>query len=555
MDRPSAPVREPLGGAADRDTAAAAPPGLGPRELLRWAWRQLTSMRTALLLLLLLAVAAVPGSVIPQDDVDAFAAARYRADHPRLTPVFETLGLYSVYSSPWFSAIYLLLMASLVGCILPRTRVYWRALRARPPRAPRNLTRMPVSATYDAGRGADPDAVLAAAAARLRGDRYRVEHVAGDHVSAERGYSREAGNLLFHVSVLVVLVGVAAGSLLGFKGGVIVVTGNGFSNVLTQYDEFVPGGLFDPDDLAPWSFTVDDFEVDFIAEGEQRGLPRDFSAALTYRNQPGDEPRAYDLAVNHPLRLDGGDVYLVGHGYAPHITVRDGNGDVASSGPVVFLPEDASFVSFGVVKVPDAQPTQVGLEGLFYPTFATIDGDPTTVFPDAANPALSLLLYAGDLGLDTGLSQSVYELDKDGLEQVEADDKPFRLDMALGDRIELPDGLGSVEFDGLSRWVKLQTAQTPGTWLALAGVSLALLGLMLSLFVRPRRVWVRVRAEGAEGGAGARRTLVEVAGLDRSGSSDDPGELAVAVDALARDLAGAGPAPDPEQTPDQREQQ
>ncbi len=49
-----------------RNPGRADPPALGPRELLRWAWRQLTSMRTALLLLLLLALAAVPGSVVPQ---------------------------------------------------------------------------------------------------------------------------------------------------------------------------------------------------------------------------------------------------------------------------------------------------------------------------------------------------------------------------------------------------------------------------------------------------------------------------------------------------------
>src|SRR5690606_33545284 len=167
----------------DPDAPATPPPGLGPRELARWAWRQLTSMRTALLLLLLLAVAAVPGSLIPQDDVDSFAAIRYRDEHPRLAPVFDALGLFNVYSSPWFSAIYLLLMASLIGCILPRTRVYWRALRARPPRAPRNLARMPVSASHEVvpdDPAADPAAVLERAAAELRSQRYRVEHVPGE---------------------------------------------------------------------------------------------------------------------------------------------------------------------------------------------------------------------------------------------------------------------------------------------------------------------------------------------------------------------------------------
>ena len=45
-------------------------PALGITGWLRWAWRQLTSMRTALVLLLFLAIAAVPGSLFPQRSAD-----------------------------------------------------------------------------------------------------------------------------------------------------------------------------------------------------------------------------------------------------------------------------------------------------------------------------------------------------------------------------------------------------------------------------------------------------------------------------------------------------
>ncbi|MCW2841400.1 MAG: cytochrome biosis protein, partial [Aeromicrobium sp.] len=122
---------------------------LGRRELTRWFWRQLTSMRTALMLLLLLAIAAVPGSLYPQRGVDARAVEQYFIDHPTSAPIMDNLGLFAVYSSPWFSAVYLLLMVSLVGCILPRSFVYLRAVRARPPRAPRNFARLPASASFE----------------------------------------------------------------------------------------------------------------------------------------------------------------------------------------------------------------------------------------------------------------------------------------------------------------------------------------------------------------------------------------------------------------------
>jgi cytochrome c biogenesis protein len=209
---------------------------------------------------------------------------------------------------------------------------------------------------------------------------------------------------------------------------------------------------------------------------------------------------------------------------------------VAYSGPTIFLPTDATFESFGVIKAPDARPDQVALEGTFYPTFALGDGFPRSVFGDAVNPLMSLFVYTGDLGLDDGGSQSVYVLDKSRATQVMEDDgQPLRLDMRPGDTVELPDGLGTVTFEGIQRWNKLQISETPGKLVALAGVVLALVGLLGSLFIRPRRVWVRARAEDGA-------TAVDVAALDRSGGGDPErgaAELAAIMDTLR---AGSGDA-------------
>ncbi|MGN6578264.1 MAG: cytochrome c biogenesis protein ResB, partial [Nocardioides sp.] len=437
----SAPVSTAkAGGAADNPTPPSAPPALGPVELGRWAWRQLTSMRTALVLLFLLALAAVPGSVVPQRNIDAVAVRNWHEQHPQLAPVYDALGLFDVYGSPWFAAVYILLMVSLVGCVLPRLKVYWKAMRARPPRAPRNLSRLPESRTFTLDE--TPDAALQRAAAVLRQRRYRVEE-ATDSVAGERGYLREAGNLVFHFSILVVLVGFALGQLYGYKGGVITVVGQGFSNSLSQYDDFAPGSLFDPDQLAPLNLTVEDFHVKFLTSGPNMGQPETFDADLSYSEKPGGPEKSYDLAVNHPLSLDGVSVFLVGHGYAPVVTVRDGNGDVAYKGPVVFLPQDSSFASFGVIKVPDAAPKQLGFEGFFLPTYGfTMARGPFSQFPDALDPVLSLVPYSGDLGLDDGSPQSVYELDKDGLEPFASKDASrganARVKLSPGDVVQLP---------------------------------------------------------------------------------------------------------------------
>ncbi|MDX6299162.1 MAG: cytochrome c biosis protein [Nocardioidaceae bacterium] len=544
----SRPDTDAGGSATAPPTPPSAPPALGPVELSRWAWRQLTSMRTALVLLFLLALGAVPGSVIPQQNIDSVKVAQWQEAHPALTPVYERLGLFAVYGSPWFAAIYILLMVSLVGCVVPRLRVYWRAARARPPQVPRHLSRLPESRTFEVA-DPDPEAVLARATAVLRRRRYRLAVHPGA-VSAEKGYLREAGNLLFHFSVLVALVGFAAGQLFGYKGGVITIVGQGFSNTLSQYDDFAPGRLFNSDDLSPLSFTVDDFHVKWLTSGPAMGQPSSFDANITYRTAPGAAPRHHDLAVNHPLAAGGANVFLVGHGYAPVVTVKDGKGNVAYRGPAVFLPQDSTFASFGVIKVPDAVPQQLGFEGLFLPTYGfTVARGPFSQFPDALRPVLSLVPYHGNLGLDGGRPQSVYSLDKKGLKTYPSSDPSLgpvkRLKLEEGQTVRLPDGQGSIRFDGVQRWVKLQVSHSPGKGIALGGVLLGILGLMGSLFIRPRRAWVRV-SQAPVGPGDPRRTVVELGGLDRSSGGDLSGE----VEELERLItASSGPSGTSDTTP------
>ena len=102
-------------------------------------------MRTAIVLLFLLALAAVPGSLLPQRSLSQNNVRQYFTDHPDLAPVLDRLYLFDVFSSPWFAAVYLLLFVSLIGCVLPRALEHYRSLRAAPPPAPRNLLRLPDS--------------------------------------------------------------------------------------------------------------------------------------------------------------------------------------------------------------------------------------------------------------------------------------------------------------------------------------------------------------------------------------------------------------------------
>ena len=504
---------------------------LGRREFTRWFWRQLTSMRTALFLLLLLAIGAVPGSIVPQRGVDARAVETYFLDHPKSAPTLDKLGFFNVYSSPWFSAIYLLLMVSLVGCILPRSFVYLRALRARPPKAPRNFSRLPASATFETS--ASVDDVIAAGRTALGRARIDVRDGEGTEVelSAERGFLREAGNLLFHISVVVVLVGVAVGTLFGYRGSVIVAEGGGFSNALTQYDEFTSGTLFDSDELPPFSMDLDTFTAKFQPPGsEQAGAPRLFRAQGTYAPKPGAAERTFDITVNHPMHVDGTSVFLIGQGYAPVIKVTDAKGNVVFDEAVPFLPNDATYTSTGVIKVADSQPEQLGFQGFFLPTAARgADGASVSVFPAAANPLIGLFVWHGDLGLDQGTPQSVYILDKSKMKQyMQPNGKGFRISLSEGQQQKLPGG-GTIEFVQLKQFARFQIGASPLVKIPLFGTSAAVLGLIASLFVRPRRTWIRARREGS-------RTVVDVAALDRVPRDDLPADLEAFLERLRAEI-------------------
>ena len=163
---------------------------------------------------------------------------------------------------------------------------------------------------------------------------------------------------------------------------------------------------------------------------------------------------------------------------------------------------------------------------LFYPTYALVNGNPVNVMGDDRNPTLSMLAYVGDLGLDTGVPQSVYAMDKAGMTELKKPDgKIFRIFLQPHQTVELPNGAGTVTFHGVKHWTRLQISRTPDVWLTLLGVVLALVGLLGSLFIRPRRVWVRARRDGG-------MTLVEVAALDRSGGGELTAVLSSVVDSL-----------------------
>jgi cytochrome c biogenesis protein len=512
-----------------------APDPVGPvrqRQLLaplRRSWRQLTSMRTALLLLFLLALGAVPGGFLPQRSLNPVRVNEYIAQHPSLAPVLDRLSLFDVFASPWFAAVYLLLFISLVGCLVPRIRLHARALRKPPPQAPGNLSRLPRSARWETDLSVEES--LEAGRDALRGWR-AVRR--GPAVSAERGYLRETGNLLFHVSLVLLLVGIAMGAFYGFKGTVLVKEGSGFANAILNYDDIHPGRRFDENRLVPLHFLLDDFRATYGPDGKART----FDADVRWAPDADSPLRPYDIRVNSPLHVRAAKVYLLGHGYAPQVVVRDKDGDVAFDATVPCLPQDTKFMSSCTIKVPDTRGEQLAFEGVFTPTTVQNSaGQVASAHPAAQSPALTLVGYRGDLGVDAGVPGSVFELDRRRLTPVDGG-RPHLL--GPGQTWTLPDGR-SVTFVRTTEWATFQVTQDPGKGIALLASIGMVLGLCLSLFVRRRRLWVRAVPAGDDDGP--RRTVVEVGGLART----DPDAFAAEFDELVTTLRGKIPArPDQE---------
>ena len=484
---------------------------LGTIGLLRWIWRQLTSMRTALILLLLLGVGAIPGSLLPQRTQNPMKVQEYFTNNPGLAHWLDCFKLFDVYSSPWFSAIYLLLFISLIGCVLPRTFEHARYIRKEPPLTPRNLDRMEfytplLQSTTTTG----DDELLDRAQSWLSSRRFRIRREKNS-ISAEKGYLRESGNLLFHLSLILILVGVALGSLFGSKGEAIVNVGDRFINTPTAYDSLQFGKLQNESSLSPFSLSIKDFQAKYDIQTNE---PIDYTLHVDAAHPISAHAVTKTIKVNSPLTFGSTKIYLQANGYSPIITVRDPQGNITFQGPTIFLPQDGNLTSIGAIKLPDMKPP-TGFIATFIPTF---DKSPTrgafSAFPSVLDPRLLFSVWQGDLGLDTGKPQSIYRLDTSKMKKISLG--------SLSPHQTFNYGSGSITFDGWKPWVNLQIVTDPGKDFALLGAILAILGLFTSLFGRQRRIWIK--ADGK----------VEIAGLAKNAAPGLESEIQELKEALEK---------------------
>ena len=503
------------------------------RQSLALVWRTLRSMRTALVLLLLLGVAAVAGSLVPQVGTsNARILAMFR-DHPLRADIYDKLGLFDVFGSWWFTLIYSLLLISLAACLFPRTRALVRNIQSRP-QPSRELDAMRHYAVRPVP--AEPERAIADARRVLRRRFFRVAQSNGagpPALAADKGLAREGGSLLFHWSFFLILVGMVWGKGTGFTGQAVIVEGQTWTEAAANYDGRINEGRFvDDGDHSGVRIHVEDFTATYRIPS---GIPEDFVTHAELYDANGAFLRTVDIRVNHPAEIEGVKVYQFGYGWAPVVDARE-DGVPIASGPVVCTqgppPQGVSPLQLPwncVVKLPTLTP-QVGIRFELWPDsrslYALLRTGRAMPMLTQFSPVMTYTAYRGDLRSE--LVQNATVLDTLGMRRWKQGV------IGAGETKELGAGL-TISFPDLRQYTVLQVKRDRGLWIMLLAALLILIGLLPALYSSRRKLWVTAEADG-------RGSVLKVGGFALQRRSQFEEEFAKLVDELTgtpRDRVGA----------------
>jgi len=490
--------------------ASSRPPRLTLRQSFAVAWRTLRSMRTALVLLFLLATASAVGTLLPQIPSSPERVASYRATHRGLGAFFSRAGFFDVFGSWWFVLILSLLFVSLVACLIPRSRAMIRSIRQHPIQA-RELDAFPHYREFVVP-GAPAEAA-ATARTVLRRHRYRVAMSDdGRAVAAEKGALREAGSLVFHWAFVLLLVTVIVGKGTGYVGHATIVEGQTWTDAAFNYDGDIRTGRFSSGGHTGIGIHL----LDFADAFRQSGVPMDFTSTVELLDPAGDPVRTDVVSINHPVSFGGVRIFQYGFGWAPVVTIRDGD-RLLYDGPIV-MGQDASAGEnplavpwIGFVKLPTLRP-QVAIQLELYPDSVAyvsglLSGTPQPM-TEANAPFMRYAVWEGRLtdpsltSLDT---RFMHQTATGGIGQgwtVDASSgcvvsgAPRRLPQAVTG-VGCPAGTVAklaMTFPELKRYSRLQISRDTTVPFVLVAAILILAGLIAAMYSSRRKVWVRAEA-------------------------------------------------------------
>ncbi|HXZ26424.1 MAG TPA: cytochrome c biogenesis protein ResB [Terriglobales bacterium] len=428
-------------------------PNLHPER--QRVWQSLASVRTGIILLILVGVVAAAGTVIlqrPATDPEQMQ----RAYSPGLLRWLDALGLTNVFHSWWFAVLLGLLCLSIVLASLERFPAVWRYF-ARPYRRPEPHFRAVLPLKYEI-RIRNPERGLGAAEQALRQMGFRPERIAGgedgeDSLYAERNRFARLAAYVVHVSLLLILLGGIVDSVWGYRGFLNLTRGQQAGQI-----ELADGST------RPMPFTL---RCDGVGqENYADGTPKRWWSKLVVL-QDGREVARKEIAVNDPLVYGGLRFFQANYGRTADVAAVKFVATPKGGGkpePLVLGPGEPVTLSDG---------TRVRLER-FVPDFYVRDNQIYTRSEEANNPAIQLSLTSKS-------GESKLWIFPNYPEYSQAAEAPYDFqfqDLEMG------------YFTGL------QVSHEPGQWAVWAGCLLMGGGLILAFYFVHMRFWVMPISDG-----------------------------------------------------------
>jgi cytochrome c biogenesis protein len=365
-----------------------------------------------------------------------------------LADAFDTLGLFSVFSTPWFLVLMTVLVISIVCCTLDRAPRLWRGVshvRVEQPAAffdparPQRATISPVG----------PDSVPAVRAA-FRKRHFRRQRIAetdeGTFVYGDRNQFGKLATLLTHSGLVLFLAAGALTVVAGFE--TVVFVGEGETAPVRSVG--TPGNLL---------LRNHAFEAPRRADGSFEDFRTDLSI---YRD--GTEIERGTIRVNEPLVVDGFTIYQNTFGPTAELAITDGSGALVWDGPLL-LDDEIAGLPQGFMTVPGAD---VGLVAVL-----TGGGD--------GQPVLAMQ-GVGPADPATGENETL-----------------FLVSVPIGATTDPEVTAGqSISWSGVGSWSGMVIRNDPGQPVIWVAFGLLIAGLVLTFYFPRRRAWARILPDRVE---------------------------------------------------------
>ena len=417
-------------------------------------WSFFASVKLAIALLIIIAIASILGTIIPQQDAASEFVNRLS---PGMASVLDKLQVFDIFHSIWFLGLLLLLSVNLIVCSLNRFPSSWKRFRAISPPDESALFK-----DLEADRVILTEGKLEGEAEKIEGllkKRFkRVERKdEGDasFLTAEKGRFSYFGVYLIHVSILIIITGMIIGFLFGFEAYVELAEGESVDTVQLK------GGK----GMKKLDFAVrcDRFTIDYYKDG----TPKLYQSDLAFLKNDSTMHQSHVL-VNHPATFDGIWFYQANYGKVP-------------SGEAVIMlhkgREKAQAIKVSVGKMFDLP----GEEGK-----ATVIRMETNLMQ--MGPAVKINIAA-----DTGNVQFwVFQ----NIEQIEEENPGLTDHVPLFNPGVFAPYVFSLAMIQTKYFTGLQVARDPGVPVVVAGSLLLVFGFMTVFFYAHRRIWIRIAIQG-----------------------------------------------------------